>query len=83
MSEIKREDTFNLKVSRVGNSLGVVLPEELLSRLGLGEGDVIHIVEEPGHGFKLSSSDYVHERGMEIARNMFKTYASTFRALAK
>jgi putative addiction module antidote len=83
MNEIKREDTFNLKVSRVGNSLGVILPEELLSRLGLGEGDLIQIVEEPGHGFKLSGSDSVHVRGMEIARNAFKVYASTFRALAK
>lgn len=74
---------FSLKITRVGNSVGLILPKELLARLRLREGDVLHVVEEPERGLKLTPYDPRHERGMDIARRAFKTYADTFRTLAK
>ena len=79
----QENEGFTLKVTRVGNSVGLILPKDLLARLRLSEGDLLHVVEEPERGFKLTPYDPTHERGLEIARKAFKTYAETFRALAK
>jgi hypothetical protein len=40
-------------------------------------------VDQPERGFQLTPYDPVHAKGMEIARKAFKTYANTFRELAK
>ncbi|HLA10048.1 MAG TPA: AbrB/MazE/SpoVT family DNA-binding domain-containing protein [Pyrinomonadaceae bacterium] len=34
-----------LKVTTVGNSVGVILPRELLERLRVGKGDSLYVVE--------------------------------------
>ncbi len=34
-----------LKVTTVGNSVGVVLPKELLERLRVGKGDSLYVIE--------------------------------------
>lgn len=36
-----------LKVRPIGNSLGVVLPKEILARLNLKSGDHLHLTEAP------------------------------------
>ncbi len=72
-----------LQVRKVGNSLGLILPKELLARLNLKDGDKLHVIEQPERGLHLTPYDPVHAKGMEIARKAFKTYANTFRELAK
>jgi len=47
MTKAKGSDEFTLKVSRVGNSLGVILPRELISQLGLNEGDRLEATRLP------------------------------------
>lgn len=84
MGEMKVEiDGSVLQIRRIGNSLGLILPKDLLARLGLEEGDKLHVVTQPERGMQLTPYDPVHARGMEIARKAFKTYANTFRELAK
>ena len=39
-----------LQVRKIGNSVGVILPKELLARLRLKEGDVLHVVEQTERG---------------------------------
>jgi putative addiction module antidote len=68
---------------QIGNSVGIILPKELLARLKLAEGDKLTVVEQPELGLKLTRYDDTHARGLEIARRLFKTYANTYRALAK
>ena len=34
-----------LKLRAIGNSVGAVFPRDVLARLGVKEGDVLHIVE--------------------------------------
>jgi putative addiction module antidote len=72
-----------LQIRKIGNSVGLILPKELLARLKLKEGDILHIVEQTERGLKLSPYDPKHAKAMEIARRAFRTYADTFKALAK
>jgi len=36
-------ELFEAKVRRVGNSLGIIIPNELIQQLGFGDGDIIHV----------------------------------------
>jgi len=76
-------DGFVLQVRKIGNSVGLILPRELLHRLRLQEGDMLHVVEQSERGVKLSPYDPKHAKAMAIARQAFRDYADTFRALAK
>lgn len=86
MNEVPKKpeaDPHVLQIRKIGNSLGLILPKELLARLKLGEGDRLHVIEQPERGVNLTPYDPVHAKGLEIARKAFKTYANTFRELAK
>lgn len=82
MPKVEMEGAF-LQVRKIGNSLGVILPKELAARLNLAKGDKLHVIEQPERGLNLTPYDSGHAKGMEIARRAFKTYANTFRELAK
>jgi putative addiction module antidote len=72
-----------LQVKKIGNSVGLILPKELLARLRLKVGDKLHVVEQTERGLKLSPYDPKHAKAMEIARRGFRAYADTYKALAK
>jgi putative addiction module antidote len=72
-----------VQVKKIGNSTGIILPKELLARLKLQVGDVLHVVEMTERGVKLTPYDPKHAKAMEIARRAFHKYADTFKALAK
>jgi putative addiction module antidote len=74
---------FLLQIKKVGNSLGLILPKDLLARLRLKEGDNLYVVEQTERGIKLSPYDPKHAKAMEIARRSFRKYADTYKALAK
>jgi len=86
MSKPKRQkdaDSTALQIRKIGNSVGLILPKELLARLRLQEGDVLHVVEQTERAFKLTPYNPKHAKAMDIARKAFRTYADTFKALAK
>ena len=72
-----------LQVKKIGNSLGLILPKELVARLRFKEGDKLHVVEVTERGVKLSPYDPKHAKAMEHARRSFRKYADTYKALAK
>lgn len=72
-----------LQVKRIGNSLGLIIPKDLLARLKLREGDKLHVVEQTERGIKLTPYDPKHAEAMEFARRSFREYADAYRALAK
>jgi putative addiction module antidote len=74
---------YLLQIKKIGNSVGLILPKELLARLKLKEGDKLHVIEQPERGMKLSPYDPKHAKAMEIARRSFRKYADTYKALAK
>lgn len=76
-------ETDLLQIKKIGNSVGLILPKELLARLKLKEGDKLYVVEQPERGLKLTPYDPKHAKAMEIARRSFRKYADTYKALAK
>ena len=74
---------MKLEIKKIGNSTGLILPKELLARLGLEQGDEVFVTYEPDRSVKLSAYNPHHERVMEIGRELFKEYRETFKALAK
>ena len=62
-SEYKLEDT-SLQIRKIGNSVGVILPKELLARLNLKEGDKFYPVEQPDGSLRLSPFNPKHARTM-------------------
>ena len=75
---------MKLELKKVGNSVGLILPKELLTRLGLNQGDEVVLTERP-HGFSVSKgeADASFEKGLEIARKAMKTYHNALKELAK
>jgi putative addiction module antidote len=71
-----------LKVRRVGNSLGVVLPKEVLAKLGVGEGDELSVSDMPS-GVALSRHEAEMQEQIEAARRAMKRYRNALRELAK
>lgn len=56
-----------LKVVRIGNSLGVRLPREVLNRMHVADGDKLVLTEAPEGGYRISPYDPEFERQMELA----------------
>ena len=71
-----------LKLTAIGNSVGMILPREMLTRLGLQKGDTLFVSETPD-GFKLSSSDAEFTSQMALARSLMKQWRNVLRELAK
>jgi len=72
-----------LKLRKVGNSVGVVLPKEVLSYLKIGEGDTICVSEAPDGSLRVSRSSAEFNRQMEAAEDVIRRYRNTLRELAK
>ncbi|HSR07627.1 MAG TPA: hypothetical protein VLM42_10780 [Bryobacteraceae bacterium] len=72
-----------LKVRKFGNSLGVILPKEVIQRLRTAEGKRILLIEAPDGAFQFAPSDAELEEQMKIAREGMARYRNTLRALAK
>lgn len=71
-----------LKVTQIGNSLGVILPKEVLARLKVGKGDALFITDTPT-GVALTPYDPSFDEQLEMGREFMREYRDTFRALAK
>ena len=71
-----------LKLTQIGNSVGVILPKEVLARLKLGKGDTVYITDTPD-GLALTPLDPGFEEQLAVGREFMREYRDTFRALAK
>ena len=71
-----------LKLTQIGNSVGVVLPKEALAQLKVDKGDTVFLTEMPD-GFKLTPYDPAVEEQLKLGREIMHEYRDTLRALAK
>jgi putative addiction module antidote len=71
-----------LKLTAVGTSTGVVIPKEMLTRLKVGRGDALFVVETPS-GYLITPYDPAVEEQLKLSREIMKEYRETLRALAK
>lgn len=72
----------SLKITQIGNSLGVILPKEVLGRLRLEKGDVVYVTDSPD-GIRLTPHDPQFEAQMDEARRIMKERRAVLRELAK
>lgn len=71
-----------LKLTQIGNSVGVILPKEILNRLGIEKGDEIFLTDSPD-GLRLTVHNPEFEAQMLAARDVMKARRSVLRELAK
>lgn len=71
-----------LKLVKVGNSTGVILPKELLSRLRVELGDTVYATESP-EGVRLTASNPDFEAKMALAEKIMREDRDILRVLAK
>jgi putative addiction module antidote len=71
-----------LKLTQIGNSVGVILPKELLARLKVDKGDLLHVIDSPD-GITLTSHDPIFADQLKAARKVMKKRRNVLRELAK
>jgi putative addiction module antidote len=72
-----------LKVRKFGNSLGVVLPKEVISRLNTKDGAPLYLSEAPEGGYRLIPFDPAFEKKMAAAEDIIGRYPNTLHVLAR
>lgn len=72
-----------LKVRKFGNSLGVVLPKEVIARLNTQDGDPLFLTEAPDGGYRLVPFDPAFEEKMAKAEDIMRRFKDTLHVLAK
>lgn len=71
-----------LKLTKIGNSVGVILPKEVLARLKLVKGDSVFLTEA-ANGVTLTPYDPDLEEQLKLGREFMHDYRDTFHQLAK
>jgi putative addiction module antidote len=77
---------LELKLRRIGNSVGVVLPKEALARLNVQEGDTVALSDAPDGGLRVTPATAGREQfveQMKAAESVIRRYRNTLRELAK
>jgi putative addiction module antidote len=73
---------MSLKITKIGNSAGIILPKELLARLRAEVGDSLTMVNTP-RGIELTAADPDFETQMAAAREVMARRKAALRELAK
>lgn len=72
-----------LKVRKFGNSLGVVLPKEVINRLRTSDGEPLFLIEAPDGSYRLTPYDPTFEEKMATAEDILSRYRNTLHVLSK
>ncbi len=73
---------MQLKISKIGNSAGIILPKELLARLRVELGDSLYASETPD-GVRLTASNPDFEAKMAAAEAIMREDRDILRVLAQ
>jgi putative addiction module antidote len=71
-----------LKLTQIGNSVGVMLPKEALARLRLEKGQSVFLTETP-EGYALTPYDPALEEQIQAGREFMREFRDAFHQLAK
>lgn len=74
---------MKLTVRKFGNSLGVVLPKDVINRLQTSDGEALFLLETPDGSYRLTPYDPSFETKMEKADDIIRRYRNTLHVLAK
>ncbi|CAM5778877.1 MAG: AbrB/MazE/SpoVT family DNA-binding domain-containing protein [Burkholderiales bacterium] len=71
-----------LKLTQIGNSVGVILPKDALAKLKLQKGESVFLTE-CADGFILTPYDPALDEELNAGREFMREYRDTFHQLAK
>ena len=71
-----------LKITKIGNSAGIVLPKELLARLRAGVGDTLYVSEAPD-GVRITAANPDFANALDLAERIMREDRDILRVLAK
>jgi putative addiction module antidote len=71
-----------LKLTQIGNSVGVILPKEVLANLKLEKGESIFLTETPD-GYAVTPYDPALDEQITAGHEFMREFRDTFHALAK
>jgi putative addiction module antidote len=71
-----------VKLTTIGNSTGIILPKELLEKLRVGKGDILHVLETP-NGIELTSFDPQFAAQMDVAEGIMRKRRNLLKKLAE
>jgi len=71
-----------VKLRRIGNSLGLILPKEVADQMHVSEGDTLHVVTD-ANGAHLTPYDPNFDAAMDAFEQTRRKYRNALRALAK
>ena len=72
----------SLRLTRIGNSVGVIMPKEVLARLRLEKGDMV-FVTEAANGVTLTPYDPALDEQIKAGREFMREFRDTFHQLAE
>lgn len=73
---------LELKLRKVGNSVGLVLPKEALAHLKVEEGDTVTLTESQD-GMRLTAGNPEFAKTMAVFESLNRRYHNTLRELAQ
>ena len=73
---------ITLELTQIGNSVGVILPKEVLARLKVEQGDALYVIDSPD-SVRLTPHDPEFATRMEAAREIMKRRRVVLRELAE
>lgn len=71
-----------LKITTVGNSIGVVLPKEILQHLRVSKGDTLYVLETP-NGIEISPYNPEFAKQMSTAEQVMREDRDVLKKLAE
>jgi len=73
---------LKVKVTAIGNSMGIVLPKEALNKLNAEKGDVLYLVDGP-EGLTLTPYQQDFDAQIKAAEKVMRKYRNALHELAK
>lgn len=74
---------IELKLRKIGNSVGVVIPKEALAHLKVEEGQSLYLTEGPEGSYRVAKLDDEFKTQMTAAEDIISRYRNTLRELGK
>ncbi len=75
--------TFKAKVQKVAGALGIVIPQEVLEALKIGEGAILNLKIAPPEEPRIAMSDSTEKTPLKIAEEGMRRYGNALKELAK
>jgi putative addiction module antidote len=79
---LKAYVVHTLKLTQIGDDIGLILPREVLGRLKLEKGESVFLTETPD-GYVITPYNPALDEQIQAGREIMREHHDTFRQLAK